>query len=147
MHAEMGQSCGRANYEPSLWHEDERGGIMHQALQAQAPIWTDEGLSFPLINELLGVSNEVTAEIIGVSEGTIRSKQVSHATLRKSQLLIHILNMLWELTDKNPGEVKRWLFEPRIAWGKSPIDLLQTKRSEAVAKYLEGLLDGEVVGS
>lgn len=121
---------------------------MHAQIKQNLPIYDHGELSFKRVNDLIGASNEVTAEILGVSEGTIRSQKVSHATLRKSQILVHILNMLWELTEGDAKEVKRWLYEPRIEWrGKSPMDLLQNKKAEAVANYLEGLLDGEVLGS
>ena len=121
---------------------------MHAQIEQKLPIYNDGEIDFQRLNEFIGTSNEVTAEILGVSEGTIRSRKVSYATLRKSQVLIHILNMLWELTNANPHEVKRWLYEPRIAWsGATPMQLLQTGKSEAVAKYLEGLLDGEIIGS
>lgn len=122
---------------------------MHPAMQASLPIYDAEGnLSLKMLNEFLQVSNEVTAEIIGVSEGTVRSKGVSHATLRKSQPLIHILNMLWELTNGSANDVRRWLYEPRVAWtGKCPMDLLTSDRVDSVTSYLEGLLDGEVLGS
>lgn len=122
---------------------------MHAELNPILPIYDSNGeLSFKMLNELIGASNEVTAGILGVSEGTIRSRIVSHATLRKSQPLIHILNMLWKLTDGKQGEAKRWLYEPRPAWGgRCPMDLLMNGNSEAVAGYLEGLLDGEALGS
>ena len=121
---------------------------MHPKVMQNLPIYEQGELSFQSLNDLIGTSNEITAEILGVSEGTIRSKNISHATLRKSQILIHILNMLWELTGGDAKQVKRWLYEPRIEWkGTSPMDLLTHQKAEVVAKYLEGLLDGEVLGS
>jgi hypothetical protein len=122
---------------------------MHPAIQQQLPIYDADGkLSLKLLNDFLQVSNEVTAEILGVSEGTVRAKSISHATLRKSQPLIHILNMLWELTDASAKDVRRWFYEPRVAWnGKCPMDLLTSQRIDSVTRYLEGLLDGEVLGS
>ena len=121
---------------------------MHPKISENLPIYAHGELNFQRLNELIGTSNEITAEILGVSEGTIRSVKISHATLRKSQILIHILNMLWTLTDGKTKEVKRWLYEPRIEWkGKAPMDLLTSQKAEVVANYLEGLLDGEVIGS
>ena len=88
----------------------------------------DGGPDFSAICELMGSSQEVLAKILDVSESTIRNKRVSSSTLGKVQTLIHILNMLWDLSGKNKGHIRRFLHEPRTEWlGLTPISLLSCR--------------------
>ena len=75
---------------------------MNTLLKDAIDIYQESGqLDFKKIKLLYGVSNDVLAEMLGVGESTLRMPTVSQFTLRKSQILIHILNMLWILCDKN----------------------------------------------
>jgi hypothetical protein len=115
----------------------------------EAPIYHDNhDLSFQKLKDLMDVSNEVIAEIIDVSEATVRQKKVSYQTLTNSQPLIYTLNMLWILSEGNPELIRRWLHAPRIEWeGACPIDMLKTGRVGGVIRVLVNKLEGEQGGA
>ena len=110
-------------------------------------IYREDGApDYSSIADVLGVSQEVLARILDVSESTLRNKRVSASTLGKTTALIHILNMLWDLSGQNKGQIRRFMHEPRQEWGGvTPILLLSSGRSAAVAKFLEGLIDGDPI--
>ena len=109
-------------------------------------IYTEGDPDFSAICDLIGSSQEVLAKILDVSESTLRNKRVSSATLRKTGSLIHILNMLWEISGGDEKQIRRFMHEPRIEWlGLTPISLLSCGKGIEVAKLLEGMLDGDPV--
>jgi hypothetical protein len=121
--------------------------MMNQAFAPKiGKIYTEGDPDFAAICDLIGSSQEVLAKILDVSESTLRNKRVSSATLRKTGLLIHILNMLWEISGGDEKQIRRFMHEPRIEWlGLTPISLLSCGKGTEVAKLLEGMIDGDPI--
>ena len=118
---------------------------MHSALAPKLPVWDGDELNFTKLGNILGAKQKELAQIINVSEATLRSPTVSRETLRKAQPLLYVLNLLWELTDGKSEEVYRWLNEPRIEWGGlSPLKTLTLGKLDAVKTLLERIYHGEI---
>lgn len=116
-------------------------------LSPQIPVYEGSRLSFDKVKDLMGVSVKDLAQIIDVSESTIRDTDISAKTLRKAQPLLHILNMAWRLLG-SAEEVRRWLNEPRIEWyGISPMTSLEMGKHQAVTSFLERAMEGEISGT
>jgi hypothetical protein len=116
-------------------------------LAPQIPVYDGSKLSMEKLKDLIGVSVKDLAQIIDVSESTVREGEVSAKTLKKAQPLLHILNMAWRILG-NADEVRRWLNEPRIEWyGLSPLDSLTMGKHKAVSDFLERAIEGEISGT
>ncbi|RYE58790.1 MAG: hypothetical protein EOP48_02770 [Sphingobacteriales bacterium] len=116
--------------------------------EPQLPIYDDAGLNFEKLKELMGVNSQEVADMLDVSESTVRSGKISSKTLKNAQPLLHILNMIWKLMDGNAAEIRRWLNEPRIEWsGLSPMTCLSLGKAQAVVNFLESNFESEVSGT
>jgi len=119
--------------------------MQQDVMAPSSPIWTKGQLNFKKMKELTGANDDELAQILKVSPATIRAKTVSGATTTKAAQMIHILNLLWALSNYNEAEVRRWLSEPRIEWmGLTPRKCLMMDRAQAVVEILERAYYGEI---
>ncbi|MFW7380147.1 MAG: DUF2384 domain-containing protein [Oligoflexus sp.] len=114
-------------------------------LQERLPIYRDNGfLDFEKIARIIGCRISDIALVVGASERTLKKPRISPTTIKKSQPLIHLLNLLWKLFDGKESEIRCFLNEPRVEWyGISPLTALQQGKAEAVIKMLERAYHGE----
>jgi len=62
--------------------------------------------------------------------------------------LLHLLNLLWDLSEGDKAQVRQWLSHPRIEWrGLTPIDLLEQGKIDELIRFLDGLIEGEAMGA
>lgn len=121
-------------------------------LEAQLPVYDNGKPSFEKICSEFAIDKGSLAKITNISPITMsRAKQtkLSPNTWEKLRPLLHILNMLWALSDGNAAEITRWLHEPRKEWlGLTPLDMMKCDRIDSVTKLLEMEYEGygELIG-
>lgn len=115
--------------------------IIHEKI----PIYRANGFyDFEKIARIFGCRVRDLEPVVGASERTLKKPTLSPKTIRNSQPLIHILNLLWRLFDGREAEIRIFLNQPRIEWyGISPLVALQQGKAEAVIKMLERIYRGE----
>lgn len=118
------------------------------ALNITLPIYhEDRSLSFKKVAELMGINETHIPKIAPISKSAL-SRNATQNTIHKMQPLLHLLNLLWDLSEGDKAQVRQWLNHPKTEWrGLSPINLLEQGKIDDVIHFLEGLLEGEAMGA
>jgi hypothetical protein len=118
------------------------------ALNITLPIYNeDKSLSFKKVADFMGINETHIPKIAPISKSAL-SRNLTQNTIKKMQPLLHLLNLLWALSEGDKAQVRQWLNHPRVEWrGLTPIDLLEHGKIDQIISFLDGLLEGEVMGA
>ena len=118
------------------------------ALNISLPIYNDDkSLSFKKVADFMGINEIHILKIAPISKSAL-SRSVTQNTIRKMQPLLHLLNLLWDLSEGDKGQVRQWLNHPRMEWkGLTPINLLEHGKIDELIRFLDGLIEGEAMGA
>ena len=111
------------------------------------PIYKDGAISLKELSRFMGTTQESIAHIIERDVRTVQRDIPSKVVMKQIQPLVYALQMLFELTNYNTDEVKRWLAEPKTEWrGISPLDCLEKGNINAVVNLVSRIYYGDSAG-
>jgi putative toxin-antitoxin system antitoxin component (TIGR02293 family) len=131
---------------PELVEEDERykGSMLHEPEAAYMIEKVRDGLplsEFHALREMLGLSEERLAGLLGLSRATLHRRKVGGTLDRAaSDRLVRYARLLSraEAVFENADSARRWLSAPALAFhGECPLDFADT---EVGAREVEALL-------
>lgn len=116
-------------------------------LKPVVPIYEDGAISLRKLSVFMGTTQQSIACIIQRDVRTVQRDKASKAIAKHIQPLVYALQMLFELTNYNTDEVKRWLAEPKTQWrGLSPLDCLEQGNVDAVVNLVSRIYYGDSAG-
>lgn len=121
--------------------------VVTKNISPQLPIYKNGEISLKELSLFMGATQESLALIIGRDVRTVQRDIASKEVMKNIQPLVFALQMLYELTNYDRDEVKRWLVAPLIEWrGLSPLDCLEKGNIEAVVNLVSRIYYGDSAG-
>lgn len=121
--------------------------VITKYIDPKLPIYKDGEISLKELSLFMGITQESLAIIISRDVRTVQRDIASKEVMKHIQPLVFALQMLYELTNYDRNEVKRWLAAPLTEWrGLSPLDCLEKGNIEAVVNIVSSIYYGDSAG-
>lgn len=94
-----------------------------------------------------GLDTDIAASLMGIHEADLR-ELIAQAPTENAQVVVEVLDGLWELTGGDDAAVRMWFSSPYTPWmGLTPRAVLGMGKLAALRSAVQGALGGEISGS
>lgn len=112
----------------------------------ESPFFTNGYPDFRKVKKLTGFTYPALNAITGIPEATLKSGgKPQLVNISKSQDLLMLLNLLWDLVEGNDNLARQWLQSPQKAYnGICPIQVMMMGKIKSLIEDLAAEVEGEI---
>lgn len=121
------------------------GNRLKRAMQPDLNIYNEkQHIDFNKLRRMVGANQLEIAQILGVSEATIKANKGSVASDKKANPLAYALQLLAPLCEGDENLMRAWFVGAKVYWsGLSPLDMFALQKGDQVIETLKAMTEGE----